>query len=429
MIAKPMTQLLMKDAKFDFTDECKNAFNIIKEKLTIVPVIISPDWKENFELMCDASDFAVGAVLGQRVEGKFKPIYYASKTLNEAQEHYTTTEKELLAVVFAFDKFRSYLILSKTVVYTDHSALKYLFDKKGAENLVVDHQSRLENPELEVLNEKEIADDFPDEYLLMLRAEGNDEEPWYADFVNYIVGKVIPPNWNMEKRRSEKLRILEHCHSGPTGGHHSATITRRKVYDAGFFWPKIFKDAKDFVTRRDWSDKFNDALWALRTAFKTPTETTPFRLVYGKACHLPVEIEHKAYWALKQCDMDLDASTKHRLMELNELGELRDGAYENTRIYKEKTKKWHDSRLRGDKDFKIGEKVLLHTAYPGLRIRRIGALYRPSRIHMEFVEEFEKARNGRICWSLEVIRGHCPTHFLLANANGGSYRANLRGVF
>ncbi|GJZ13075.1 reverse transcriptase domain-containing protein [Tanacetum coccineum] len=110
---------------------------------------------------------------------------------------------------------------------------------------------------------------------------------------------------------------------------------------------------------KDWSEKLNDALWAFRTAHKTPTGCTPFRLVYGKACHLPVEVEHKAYWALKQCNMDLTAAAKNHFMALNELMELRDEAYENTRIYKEKTKKWHDSRLRGDKNFTAGDKVLL----------------------------------------------------------------------
>ncbi|GJX98687.1 reverse transcriptase domain-containing protein [Tanacetum coccineum] len=120
---------------------------------------------------------------------------------------------------------------------------------------------------------------------------------------------------------------------------------------------------------KGWLEKLNDALWAFRTAYKTPTGCTPFILVYGKACHLPIEIEHKAHWALKQCNMDLTLASESRLIQLNELAELRDGAYENTRIYKERTKKWHDSRLRGDKDFKVGNNVLLYNSrlkmYPG----------------------------------------------------------------
>ncbi|GKD55050.1 reverse transcriptase domain-containing protein [Tanacetum coccineum] len=110
---------------------------------------------------------------------------------------------------------------------------------------------------------------------------------------------------------------------------------------------------------KNWSEKLNDALWAFRTAYKTPTGCTPFRLVYGKACHFPMEIEHKAYWALKQCNINITAAAKNYFMELNELIELRDGAYENTWIYKERTMKWHDSKLHGDKNFKVGDKVLL----------------------------------------------------------------------
>ncbi|GJX53124.1 reverse transcriptase domain-containing protein [Tanacetum coccineum] len=216
----------------------------------------------------------------------------------------------------------------------------------GAENLAADHLSRLENPYLGTFTEEEITDEFPDEHLMILKAELNNDEPWYADYVNYIVGKILCSD-NVMRRcvaGNEILEILRHCHSGPTGGHHSASITERKVYESGFYWPSIFKDAKDYV---------------MRTAYKTPTGCTPFKLVYGKACHLPVEIKHKAYWALKQCNMDLTAAAKNHFMKLNELMELRDEAYENTRIYKERTKRWHDSRHRGDKDFKAGDKVLL----------------------------------------------------------------------
>ncbi|CAL1370582.1 unnamed protein product [Linum trigynum] len=94
--------------------------------------MVSPDWSLFFELMCDASDYAVGAVLGQRRGRHFQPICYASKTLNDAQENYTTTEKELLAVIFAFDNFRTYLVLSKVIVYTDHSTIRFLMSKADA---------------------------------------------------------------------------------------------------------------------------------------------------------------------------------------------------------------------------------------------------------------------------------------------------------
>ncbi|GJY97944.1 reverse transcriptase domain-containing protein, partial [Tanacetum coccineum] len=131
-IARPMTHLLEKETPFFFSKECIESFNTLKRKLTEAPILIAPDWDLPFELMCDASDFAIGAVLGQRKNKHFQPIHYASKTMTEAQAHYTTTEKELLAVVYAFEKFRSYLVLSKSIVYTDHSAIKYLFAKKDA---------------------------------------------------------------------------------------------------------------------------------------------------------------------------------------------------------------------------------------------------------------------------------------------------------
>nr|GEW83753.1 reverse transcriptase domain-containing protein [Tanacetum cinerariifolium] len=164
-IARPMTRLLEKDTPFIFSKECVEAFQTLKRKLTEAPILIAPDWDMPFELMCDAIDFAIGAVLRQRQDKHFRPIHYASKTMTEAKSNYTTTKKEMLAVVYAFKKFRSYLIMNKSIVYTDHSALKYLFakkdskarllrwvlllqeftfkviDTKGAENLAADHLS------------------------------------------------------------------------------------------------------------------------------------------------------------------------------------------------------------------------------------------------------------------------------------------------
>ncbi|GJV79521.1 reverse transcriptase domain-containing protein [Tanacetum coccineum] len=418
-----MTQLLVKDAPFNFFEECIQAFDTLKRELTQAPIMIKSDRSLPFEIMCDASDYAVGAVLGQRIDKHLKPIYYASKTMNEAQENYTATKKELLAVVFAFDKFRQYLIR----------------DKKGAKNLAADHLSRLENPDLEKLTRAEIKDLFPEEQLMAISDKNN-----------------------------------KSC--GPSGGPHGIVTTARKVFEAGFYWPHIFRDARklvqvcdacqragnissrdetpqkyiqvceifdvwgidfmgpfpssngnkyvlvaiDYVSkwveaqafstndaqnvvnflkrlfarfgipkalindrgthfcnhqiekamkrygvvhrfstayhpqtngqventnraikrilektignnRKDWSYKLDDALWAFRTAFKTPLGTTPFRIIYGKACHLPI----------------------------NELDEMRLDAYESSIFYKERTKRWHDKRIKSPINYEKGDKVLL----------------------------------------------------------------------
>ena len=482
-IAKPLSNHLVQGIPFEFDSQCLHAFSVLKDKLVSAPIVVAPDWSFPFELMCDASDFAIGAVLGQKREKIFQVIYYASRTLNDAQLNYATTEKELLAIVFAFDKFRPYLIGNKVVVHTDHSAIKYLMtkkdakprlirwvlllqefdveikDKKDTDNLVADHLSRLEGARDDV----PVNDEFPDEKLLAI--EDKRAVPWFADYVNYLVAKVVPPEFNYQQKKrifahlkhyyweepilyrhcadqvirrcvpeDEMQSILNHCHTLPCGGHFGGQRTAAKVLQSGFYWPTLFKDAHQFVStcekcqrmrnisrkdeppmhpilevelfdlwgidfmglfpssynnlyillavdyvskwveaiptrtndakvvaqflrshifsrfgtpralitdngthlcnkvidkvlqkygvrhrtslayhpqsngqaevsnreiksilektvnssRKDWSKKIEDALWAYRTTFKTPLGMSPFKIVFGKACHLPV---------------------------------------------------------------------------------------------------------------------------------------------
>ncbi|CAL2246506.1 unnamed protein product [Prunus armeniaca] len=198
-ISRPLCNLFAKDAIFEFDETCMEAFTTLKKDLTSAPIIIAPDWSLPFEIMCDASDFAIGGVLGQKKNKLPHVIHYASQTLNDAQLNYSITENELLAVVFALEKFRSYLVGSKVIVYSDHAALRYLLtkkdakprlirwilllqefdleirDKKGCENVVVDHLSRIvveeQGEAVLPLNET-----FPDEQLYVAQVK----EPWYV---------------------------------------------------------------------------------------------------------------------------------------------------------------------------------------------------------------------------------------------------------
>nr|GFA73957.1 reverse transcriptase domain-containing protein [Tanacetum cinerariifolium] len=144
----------------------------------------------------------------------------------------------------------------------------------------------------------------------------------------------------------EACDILKACHEGPTGGHHGANFTAKKWASGGV--------ESRFENRASWFKNLKDALWAFRTAYKTPIGCTPYKLVFGKSCHLPIELEHKAYWALKHVNFDLKTTSDHWKLQLNE---LRDQAYKNFLIYKEKTKKLQDSVIK-NRIFNFGDWVL-----------------------------------------------------------------------
>nr|GFA09769.1 hypothetical protein [Tanacetum cinerariifolium] len=336
-----------------------------------------------------------GAVLGQRHEKHFRPIHYASKTQTDAESNYTTTKKEMLAVVYAFEKFQSYLIMNKWIVHTDHFALKYLFAKKDAKERLLRWVLLLQEFDFEVLDTKG-AENLAADHLAS----------WFVDFANYHAGNFIVKGMSSQQKNKffkdvkhyfwddpflfkicedqvirrcvhgkEALDILEACHNGPTEGHHGANLIAKKVmrkygvthHLSTTYHPQTSgqvevsnRGLKRILERTigqnhaSWSDKLDDALWAFRTAYKTPIRCTPYKLVYGKAYHLPMELEHKAYWALKQANFDLAVAGDHRNVQLNELDELRDHAYKNSLIYKEKTKRINDSKIK-NRIFNVGD--------------------------------------------------------------------------
>nr|GEZ39055.1 reverse transcriptase domain-containing protein [Tanacetum cinerariifolium] len=346
-ISKPMTHLLEKETPFLFSKDCIDAFETLKKKLIEAPILVVLDWNLPFELMCDASNFAIGTVLGQRKTKHFQSIHYASKTMTEAQIHYTATEQEMLVVVYAFEKFRPYLVLSKSIVYTDNSALKYIL---RTENLAADHLSRLENPHKDVFENKDINKNFPLETLVKISSGST---PWFADFANFHAGNFIVKGMSSQQKKKFFKDVKHYLWDDPT----FFEYVQIKSFDGVCMAKKLLISSK-LVMKEPPGAIMVPISSPRKTTYKTPIGCTPYKLVYGKSCHLPIELEHKAYWALKHVNFDLKIAGDHRKLQLNELNELHDQAYENFLIYKEKTKKIHDSKIK-NRIFNVGDRVLL----------------------------------------------------------------------
>nr|GEZ86975.1 reverse transcriptase domain-containing protein [Tanacetum cinerariifolium] len=219
-----------------------------------------------------------------------------------------------------------------------------VLDTKGAGNLAADHLSRLENPYENMLDPKEINETFPLETLSMVTFKGDSSAPWFADFANYHACNFIV-------KVMLKYEVTHHLSTV----YHPQTSGQVEVSNRGL---KRILERTIGKNHASWPDKLDGALWAFCTIYKIPIGCTPYKLVYGKACHLLIELEHKAYWALKQANFDLAVSGDHRKVQINELNELCDHAYENSLIYKEKTKRIHYSKIK-NRVFNIGDRVLL----------------------------------------------------------------------
>nr|GEY82224.1 reverse transcriptase domain-containing protein [Tanacetum cinerariifolium] len=296
--------------------------------------------------MYDASDFAIGAVLGQRKTKHFQPIHYAR-----------------------------------------------------TKNLVADHLSRLENPHKDVFENKDINENFPLETFGKISSGSTS---WFADFANFHAGNFNVKGMSSKQKKKFFKDVKHYFWDDPylfriyfMGPFPSSRGNRVVISDRGTYFcnDKFVKVMSKYgVTRRlstayysqtsgqvevsnrglkrilermvgenrtSWSEKLDDALWAFRTAYKIPIGCTPYKLVYGKSCHLPIELEHKAYWALKHVNFDLKTVRNHRKLQLNE---LRNQAYENSLIYKEKMKKIHDSKIK-NRIFNVDDRVLLFNSH------------------------------------------------------------------
>nr|GEV78185.1 reverse transcriptase domain-containing protein [Tanacetum cinerariifolium] len=292
-IARLMTRLLEKDTLFIFSKEFIEAFQSLKKNLTEAPILVAPNWDLPFELMCNANDFAIGAVLGQRKTKHFQPIHYASKTMTDAQAHYTTTEKELLAVVKPL-----------------------IFLRLATMNPPKDIIARTTPPKREKSHNVMKCLKMPSKFARSLTygasiSWGRSRLHEGTSIYSFGTPRAIISDHGMHFSNDQftKLMLKYGVTHRLATAYHPQTSGQVEVSNCGL---KRILERTVGENHASWSYNVDDALWAFRTAFKTPIGCTPYKLVYRKACHLPIELEHKANWALKHANFELLNVDNHR---------------------------------------------------------------------------------------------------------------------
>nr|GEU51375.1 reverse transcriptase domain-containing protein [Tanacetum cinerariifolium] len=309
-----MTRLLEKETPFLSSKECVEAFQTLKRKLTEAPILIAPDKDMPFELMCDASDFAIGVVMGQRQEKHFRPIHYANSK----------------------ERFLRWVLLLQEFTFK-------AIGTKGAENLAADHLSRLENPHQNVLDLKKINESFHLETPNLVSTRGNSSTSWFADFANYRAGNFVVKGMSCVHGQ-EAIDILKACHYGTTEGHHGPNYTAKKVFDLGFYWPTIYRDAQDLVKNCDVCQR-QGKISQRDEMPQNSIQVCEIFDIWG--------IDFMGPFSSSRGNKYILVAVDNLKVQLNE---LRDQAYENSLIYKEKTKRLHDSNIK-DRIFNISDRV------------------------------------------------------------------------